>query len=169
MDAGITPEQFELLLPLACQWAARTGTRHLQPRSGTIRRSDRGRPSSWRRRAGARPATLRSRDPHSGESYPSRGRRRNAAYFAFHGRADTTVWHFHTFGLQISPADGRARARTHCPIREAWRFRVFFAPVFIPVSHDWLSGRSDGARGYFTYKAHMWFTRIGLANRWPAR
>src|SRR5438067_10391816 len=63
MDAGITPEQFELLLPLACQWAARTGTRHLQPRSGTIRRSDRGRPSSWRRRAGARPATLRSRDP----------------------------------------------------------------------------------------------------------
>src|SRR5205823_13386582 len=22
MDAGITPEQFELLLPLACQWAA---------------------------------------------------------------------------------------------------------------------------------------------------
>jgi hypothetical protein len=161
MDAGITSEQFELLLPLACQWAA--------AQEQDI--CSRGQALSDAQIGDARLV---------GVAEPERVRLLYVPEIpvpehpALRAAADTThlispfaVGLTLRYGIFIRSDCRFHRAMVvhelgHTPQYEkAWRFRIFFAPVFVPVSHDWLSGRSDGTRGHFTYSAHMWLTRIG--------
>src|SRR5258707_15267698 len=96
MDAGITPEQFELLLPLACQWAAAQEQRicsHGQALSDAQL-------ADARLVGVAEPERVRIlcvlEIPIPEHPALRAAADRNTAYFAAHGRANPAVWHFHT-------------------------------------------------------------------------